>query len=114
MGYVRTPKKEESSIQKDISDYLTSKGAEVYNPKTGSHSKKGTPDLLLCFQGLFIAIEVKQPGKKPSKLQQLRIKRDKKAGGIAFATDNLKEVKELINDISNVQRTNEPDGGSGL
>lgn len=95
--------KRESPIQSNIIEYLEAQGAKVFNPKTTSYSRKGTPDLAVCFHGIFIGIEVKAPGKRPTKLQKLRIEQIREAGGFAFATDNLTEVKEFINDISTIQ-----------
>lgn len=98
----------ESSIQSSIIKYLEAQGAEVFKPKTTTYSKKGTPDILGCFQGIFIAIETKAPGKRPTELQQLRIEQIRRAGGYAIATDNLNEVKEFINDISTIQLCRQP------
>ena len=95
--------KQETPIQSSIIEYLEAQGAVDLNPKTTSYSRKGTPDISACFRGIFIAIEVKAPGKRPTELQKLRIQKIRDAGGFAFYTDNLQEVKEFINDISTIQ-----------
>lgn len=86
----------ESVLQKKITDYLAEEGIAAV--KIIACNKPGTPDILCCYNGKFIGIEVKNPnGKgKVSKLQKFRIKEIQKAGGIAGVVSSLEEVKELI------------------
>lgn len=46
----------------------------------------GTPslDYVCCWRGLYIAIEAKAPGKKPTKRQEKTMGQVRKAGGYAF------------------------------
>ena len=48
----------EQQIQKKIIKYLEGKGCYVVN---GIFSKKGIPDLIGCYEGIFFGIEVKKP-----------------------------------------------------
>lgn len=62
-----------------------------------SYSEAGTPDILACVNGYFIAIEVKGDGGKPSELQLEKIKQIRNAGGFAYvvypsAWDKLKTI----------------------
>ena len=66
----------ESEIQKEIIHYLESKGYLVFrlNAGKGRHNIRlappGTPDLLCIMDhGRSIWIEVKQPGKEPTEVQ---------------------------------------------
>jgi len=81
----------ESAIQKKISDYL---GAlpECWTCKVMASNKRGTPDILCVINGRFVAIEVKRPGGKPSKLQLAQLKRIEAAGGIAFIAESVDDV----------------------
>lgn len=85
----------EQILQRQIVKYLQKRGWAVV---TLQSSKRGTPDILGCVDGKFIAIEVKAPGKlntlKPLQIFQLNAIND--AGGIAFAADNLDTVKKYI------------------
>lgn len=47
-------------------------------------TKDGVPDILCCFEGLFIAVEVKAPKGRPSKLQLYNLKKIDESGGFAF------------------------------
>ena len=47
-------------------------------------TKDGVPDILCCFEGHFVGIEVKAPNGKPSRLQIYNLKKIDEAGGIAI------------------------------
>lgn len=47
-------------------------------------TKDGVPDILCCFQGFFLGIEVKAPKGKPSRLQIYNLKKIDEAGGFSF------------------------------
>lgn len=68
----------------------------------GQFTKAGVPDLFLCCNGRFIAVELKAPDGKPSPLQLYTIEEIKKAGGIAlvlYPTD-FEEFKAMIMDLA--------------
>ena len=48
------------------------------------YTKDGVPDLLVCCNGFFLAIELKAENGKPSKLQLWNIDKIREAGGIAI------------------------------
>lgn len=58
-----------------------------------------TLDLLVCWRGGFIGIEVKRPGKVATKLQAQIICDIQDAGGEAFCVDSLEACKEMFRDI---------------
>lgn len=74
----------------------------IWVQKTGhyiplSAGEKGISDIIgLTKDGKFLAIEVKAPKKKPSQEQLDFIDRVNEKGGIAFWTDNLDKVMEII------------------
>ena len=55
-------------------------------------NKRGVPDILAVISGRFVAIEVKAPGGKPSKLQLAQLKRIENAGGVAMVAESVDEV----------------------
>lgn len=62
------------------------------NPSTG------VPDILTCIKGRFVAIEVKTPTGKLTKIQQYQIDQINKSGGVAFVATSLENVRmELKN-----------------
>ena len=90
--------------------YLTDKGAwfiKYWSGKasTGSGEKKftkdGIPDLLVCYCGLFLGIELKAPRGHPSDLQWYHLKEIDNAGGIAILLypKDFDQFKQLLADI---------------
>lgn len=56
--------------------------------KYRSLGEKGVPDILACYKGVFLGIEVKEPGKQPTGIQTAQGILIRQAGGIWFiATD---------------------------
>lgn len=48
------------------------------------YTKSGIPDILVCLNGCFLAIETKAPNGKPTPLQLRSIRKIREAGGIAI------------------------------
>ena len=86
--------KSESKIQKEIIDYLEEKGHYVI--KIVRANKGGVSDLAVCYDGKFIAIEVKAEGKKSeaTHLQKHHQFLVTQSGGKAFIADSLWDVME--------------------
>lgn len=81
-------------------EYKTSKkgiyGGEVHN-RVIRFGHPGTSDILgLLPNGRFLAIEVKRPGGKPTEAQLEFIDNINANGGLAFVSDNLDKVIEII------------------
>ena len=75
----------EKIFENKLKRYLKSKGAWVLKYWGGSvYTQAGVPDLLVCYKGKFIGIEVKAETGHASELQLNTIEQIKKAGGIAF------------------------------
>ena len=64
--------------------YLNKVGAYVYKTMGGLFTKSGIADLLVCYKGYFIALELKSEDGKPSKLQIYNKKLVERAGGISM------------------------------
>lgn len=87
----------EQKIQASIIKYLESNGAYVVKVITAS--KKGVPDILVCYKGKFIGIEVKRPETKTnvSPLQSYNLKKIEDAGGLSYVLWDINQIKELLN-----------------
>ncbi len=89
---MRTPE----GYQKDrIKQYLKSIGAWYAVVSMTGYGKGGTPDIIACIAGQFVAIEVKRPGKEPTERQWTRIYDIRNAGGRAIWGDATKVISEL-------------------
>ena len=91
-----TPEKKVKERAKKILDEL---GAYHFSPATGHGGRKGVPDIIGCYEGLFFGIECKAGKNKPTKIQQYELNRIKEAAGCAIVfTDTMEsaELKTLI------------------
>lgn len=55
--------------------------------KTNERARRGTPDIICCYGGVFLAIEAKTNTGKLDRLQQITLNKIVKCGGIAFSTN---------------------------
>ena len=78
-GGVRLAK--EKVFENKIKDYLKSIGAYFIKTHGDRFSRVGTPDIIACVNGHFVAVEVKAENGKPSELQMYHIYQIKNAGG---------------------------------
>jgi hypothetical protein len=88
----------ESLVKKKIHAILKAYGAYAVNYIGGISANNGTPDILACLNGRFIAIEAKAGKNKPTDLQTLNLKRIDDAGGLALVIneDNLPLLKDIL------------------
>jgi hypothetical protein len=61
-------------------------------------SLNGTPDMLLCVHGKFVALELKSRGGRVTPLQQLKLDEVRRARGVSIVADpdNWEETKEFL------------------
>ncbi len=87
----------EADITKQIRDVLDLKGIWHWKQWQGPMSEpKGVSDILGCFKGRLLAIEVKAPGYHPSQDQVIFIDNVNEAGGIAFIAYSVEDVIENL------------------
>ena len=74
-------------------------------PATGGYGASGVPDIIACHQGLFIGIECKANGNKPTALQKKHLSDIKNTKGLSLLIDesNVDVLEYLLEkQISNV------------
>lgn len=86
----------EKHIETKIKGYLDSLGAYYIKTHGSVYSRAGTPDIIACINGRFIAIEVKRPGGVVSPLQRANLKMIEQAGGVAFVAYSVEDTKEKL------------------
>lgn len=93
----------EKAFENKVKTYLKNLGCFVlkYNPEF--FGQAGTPDLLICCNGYFLGIEIKQEKGRPSKLQLEKIEQIKNAGGISFVLkpSGFEDFKTLVKELMN-------------
>lgn len=72
-------------MKRKIRDWanLVFPGCWRYSPRGGPFAAAGTPDELILWEGIFIAIEVKSIDGYPTELQLKNLRDIQKAGGVA-------------------------------
>ena len=91
----------EKIFENKIKSYLKSIGAYFIKTHGDRFSKVGTPDILACINGHFVAVEVKAENGKPSELQLYHIEQIKKAGGYAVIL-YPKDFENFKKDVENL------------
>ena len=70
----------------------------------GLYGTAGVPDIICCYKGIFIALEVKAPDGKLTVLQEATIRRIKDAYGIAEVVRSVEDVKTIIGGINETKK----------
>lgn len=60
--------------------------------------RSGEPDLIICAQGKFFAVELKHGNNKATKLQLHRLEKWREAGATAAVVRSLEEFKLLLSE----------------
>jgi len=93
----------EKKIQNELVKYLKSQGYFVILPN--GVVDKGIPDVLVCIRGNFCAIEVKAPGKTPTKLQSAYHRKLREQKVCVWVEDSiqLERTKEYENNLGGLR-----------
>jgi len=86
----------EKQIVNKIQTYLHVQGAWVMKVHGSLFQRAGIPDLIGVLRGRFLAIEVKRPGRQPTRLQAYVLGQIQRAGGLAFVADSVDVVREVL------------------
>lgn len=92
----------EKAIENKIKTYLRTKGAYVVKYHGNKFSQVGVTDLLVCYKGRFIGIEVKNETGRITELQKHNLEEIQNAGGFSMVARNVNIVKELIEYLDKV------------
>lgn len=108
----------ESQIQSIIIDYLIylenqgklffqrTNNTPIYQEnryrRLAKGQKKGFPDIIICYRGTFIGLEVKTDIGKQSKEQVWNERKIKENQGYYFIVRSLEDVKEILEKLNEV------------
>lgn len=89
----------ESTVKKHITKFLTQKQAWWYIAVAGT-AKKGVPDLIVCYGGYFIGLELKRPkGGKITRVQKQNLHHITEQGGLGICCHSVEFLSELFDAI---------------
>lgn len=78
-------------------------GGYVVKTHVSAYQSQGEPDLTVCYNGKYVAFELKKDEQeKAKKLQEYKLKKIREAGGIAKVVSSLDEIKEVLYELSRV------------
>lgn len=88
----------EKTVETKIKDYLFSKGIYHFKIHGSKFMPSGIPDIVCCFEGSFLGIEVKRPGAKNEQSEQQKVHERNiiKSGGTYLLVDSLEEVVNYV------------------
>ena len=91
---------QEKNFENKIKSYLKSIGAYFIKTHGDRFSRVGTPDIIACVNGHFVAVEVKAANGTPSDLQLHHIQQINNAGGYAVIL-YPKDFERFKKDVQN-------------
>lgn len=94
----------ESKVKARCVTQLKEMGAVYFYPVTGGYGASGVSDIVVCYEGLYIAIECKAGKNKLSELQKMFLENVAAAGGLPLVVnesnvDNLSGIIRQWSDI---------------
>jgi Holliday junction resolvase len=93
---MKPPALKEKEITYAIKSLLNQFGIWHFKHFGGLYAPKGIPDIIGCYKGRFIGIEVKVASGRVSPDQERVIQNINDAGGLAFIARNLEDVIEKL------------------
>lgn len=92
----------ESVLQTKMLELIRGRGGYAETIWGGGYQSAGIPDILACYKGVFLGIEVKVGKNKPSALQKAKVNMINQAGGLAVVTwDDTEQLKAMLDYIDN-------------
>jgi Holliday junction resolvase len=86
----------ERTLTRQIIEALETMGAYVVKQHGSGLVRAGVPDLLICYHGRFIGLEVKTPKGRVSKIQEHELGRIHRAYGAAAVVRSVHEAVRLV------------------
>ena len=88
----------EKTVETKIKDYLFEKGIYHFKVHGSKFMPAGIPDIVCCFNGSFLGIEVKRPGAKNEQSEQQKVHERNiiKSGGTYLLVDSFEEVVNYV------------------
>ena len=90
----------ESVYQRKVLALLRKRGAYAEVISASAFQAAGIPDVLACYKGIWLGLELKVKYNKPSPLQVTKIEMIREAGGVgAILWDNLEPLEYILDSI---------------
>ena len=99
---------QEKNFENRLKKFLEDEGCWFVKFFANAFTKTGVPDLLVCCNGYFVAVEVKAQNGRPSELQKWNIKKINESCGIGIVLypDQFDDFKNLIHSLNDGDEMN--------
>lgn len=96
----------EGKVKARVVKTLKKLEAYYFFPATGGYGRSGVADVIVCYRGLFIAIECKAGSNTPTALQDRELQKVRGAAGLALVIneDNVGDLEKIIREHLNLVR----------
>jgi hypothetical protein len=104
----------ESKVKAKCVAQLKEMGAVYFYPVTGGYGTNGVSDIIVCYEGLYVAIECKAGKNTLSELQKVFLENVAAAGGLALMINesNVDNLSGIIRQWGDLLRLR-PNGKKG-
>jgi len=91
----------EKKVKNKVVALLKQHGAYYFFPATYGMGRAGVPDIIVCYRGLFVAVECKAGKGRTTALQERELAAIRKANGVAVVINetNIDLVEKILNTI---------------
>ena len=88
----------EGKVKAAVKKLLDTRGIWHFSPVSNGMGRHGIPDIICCWDGRFLAIECKAPGKRgnTSVLQDREIAAIQAVNGLAVVIDDVSQLDEVL------------------
>lgn len=88
----------EGRVKHAVKKRLKAKGVWHYCPVSNGMGRVGAPDFICCWEGRFLSIETKAPGKRAATTpnQDKELAGIRAAGGIAIVIDDVSQLDDVL------------------
>ncbi len=96
----------EKKVKDKVKKMLAAHGAYYFMPATHGYGSSGVPDIIACLDGVFLGIECKANGNKPTALQIKNLQELSSAGGVAVVIDEtgFEVLENLLTDVNKLEK----------
>ena len=97
---------EEKQFEEKVKKLLKNRGAWVLKTWGGGYQRAGIPDLLVCYKGRFMGIELKAEKGMVSRLQEIELDGIRKAGGCSMILrpSYLLDFEDMLDEIDKEEK----------
>ena len=86
----------ETKLKNQVIDYLRRDLPSAWFYKSADRFTAGIPDLIICKEGMFYAVELKVNSNKATPIQEYVMREIRKAGGRVKVCRSVEEVRNFI------------------